>query len=295
MDNNPVFFADPSGADAYNAHHGYENGAPARLNTRDFHGGKPHDYAAMASAGVFDNNSRRNGNNIVINWDRISENGAAAWYNTGGQGTNMSFSHREFMGIMNIDCCGGGKKKKETWGATVEDTSQEFGEEWDNSSLNWALSASAVLLADDATGVGVADDVAIPFLLAGGAMVTAYNNTELIAKQTREINRILQKKLGGAGFVYELRATRSGLYPIMVHGSNVPIGVTRLNKGEVWKYGETTKGFGRYPAGYLEGLGVKMNPIFFGTTVEIKVQEKIMIYGYTIMNGQLPPGNKIFR
>ena len=41
--------------------------------------------------------------------------------------------------------------------------------------------------------------------------------------------------------------------------------------------------------------GVTMVPIFFGNQVEIKVQEKIMIYGYTVMNFSLPPGNKIFR
>lgn len=38
-----------------------------------------------------------------------------------------------------------------------------------------------------------------------------------------------------------------------------------------------------------------MYPLFFGNQSEIKVQEKVMIYWYTIQNGSLPSGNKIFR
>lgn len=38
-----------------------------------------------------------------------------------------------------------------------------------------------------------------------------------------------------------------------------------------------------------------MNPIFYGNQTTIKVQEKIMIYDYFMINGTLPPGNKIFR
>ncbi len=292
FDNNPIYYADPSGADARSAHELYHNGAPARLNTRDFHRGRAHDYAASASAGILDNNVRRRGNDIVINWDRIPENGAALWYNAGGQGINMSFSHREFMGLMNIDCCGGEKKKKETWGATVENTSQEFGEEWDNSSLNWALAASAVLFADDATVVGIADDPAIPFLIAGGAIVTLFNNADLIAKQTQEINRILQKKLGGNGMTYALTVNVSGTY-IDVRGNPV-----YLKAGDVWKYGQTGQGFNRYSDNTLRTMipgGVTMIPQYFGTRTEILVYEKYLIYGHTIMNGSLPPGNRIFR
>ncbi len=35
--------------------------------------------------------------------------------------------------------------------------------------------------------------------------------------------------------------------------------------------------------------------IFPGNVIEIKIQEKIMIYGYAVSNGHLPPGNRIFR
>ncbi len=40
---------------------------------------------------------------------------------------------------------------------------------------------------------------------------------------------------------------------------------------------------------------LKMFPIFYGNTIEIKIQEKIMIYGYVFKYGHLLPGNKIFR
>jgi hypothetical protein len=35
--------------------------------------------------------------------------------------------------------------------------------------------------------------------------------------------------------------------------------------------------------------GVKQIPLFFGSSVEILVQEKIMIYGHTLVTGSLPP------
>lgn len=54
----------------------------------------------------------------------------------------------------------------------------------------------------------------------------------------------------------------------------------------------------RYSQNELNNMvsgGVYLEPIFFGNQMEIKVQEKIMIYWYTIFNGSLPPGNRIFR
>lgn len=41
--------------------------------------------------------------------------------------------------------------------------------------------------------------------------------------------------------------------------------------------------------------GVTMTHIFVGNQIEIKIQEKIIIYGYFLATGSLPPGNKIFR
>jgi len=64
---------------------------------------------------------------------------------------------------------------------------------------------------------------------------------------------------------------------------------------DVWKYGETTDPDGRYSDTALEGMGLKYQPEYSGSQTEIKIMEKIKIYGYFFSHGELPPGNKIFR
>ncbi len=123
----------------------------------------------------------------------------------------------------------------------------------------------------------------------GGAVVLGYGTYVLADKMTSEITRIHEKVNNTRGFTYEPRATTSGLYP------NVRGGVVSLNAGDVWKYGETTQGFDRYSQNFLTTNRLQMVPIFFGNVAEIKVQEKIMIYGYYFQNGTLPAGNRIFR
>ena len=123
----------------------------------------------------------------------------------------------------------------------------------------------------------------------GGAVVLGYGTYVLADKMASEISRIYEKVNNTRGFTYELRATTSGLYP------NVRGGVVSLNAGDVWKYGETTQGFDRYSQNFLTTNRLQMVPIFYGNVAEIKVQEKIMIYGYYFQNGTLPPGNRIFR
>jgi RHS repeat-associated protein len=114
------------------------------------------------------------------------------------------------------------------------------------------------------------------------AAVSLYN------KMTAEIDRIAQKAQGPQGFTYALVAKYPGLYP------NVRGGTTFLNVGDVWKFGQTTSG-SRYSGSYLEGAGLRKVDLFSGSQMEIKIQEKIMIYGYFMQNGTLPPGNSIFR
>ncbi|KAF2335431.1 hypothetical protein [Flavobacterium ginsenosidimutans] len=93
-----------------------------------------------------------------------------------------------------------------------------------------------------------------------------------------------------SGFTYELRVNNAGEY-IDVRGNKV-----NLNANDLWKYGETTGT--RYSQSELDKMvpgGVHMVPIYFGNQVEIKVQEKIMIYAHAMLHASLPPGNKIFR
>lgn len=148
-----------------------------------------------------------------------------------------------------------------------------------------------VLLGDDVTGVGVVDDIAIPFIYAGATTVFLYQNKDLIAKQAREVANLLKRAAGPQGFMYTLTVNVPGTY-LDVRGMPVT-----MKAGDVWKFGETTSS-SRYSQSELNAMipgGVTMIPTFFGNQVEIKVAEKAAIYGYFFQNGSLPPGNRIFR
>ncbi len=147
------------------------------------------------------------------------------------------------------------------------------------------LAISGGLVADDITGIGVADDPLIPVVIAGATM------TALAAKMAYEISKIQERNPGPQGVQYSLRATASGSYICFTCST----GTMNLNAGDVYKYGETINPTGRYSQTYLNGLGVQQINEFSGNQVEIKVQEKVKIYGYFFANGHLPPGNKIFR
>jgi RHS repeat-associated protein len=147
------------------------------------------------------------------------------------------------------------------------------------------LAIAGGLAVDDVTGIGVADDPAIPVVVVGA--VTA----AIAAKAAHEISKIQQRPPGPQGVQYALRATSSGEYPCFTCAS----GTMNLNKDDVWKYGETTNPQGRYSDPELTRTGVRQVNEFFGSQVEIKVAEKVKIYGYFATHGHLPPGNKIFR
>ena len=123
--------------------------------------------------------------------------------------------------------------------------------------------------------------------IAAGASVEVIK--ELSAKRDKEIARIRTKPPGRDGEMYSLRAEWSGMYP-SVRGGEV-----WLNKGDVWKYGETTNPDSRYGAKYLYKMGLRYQTETTGTQVQVKVAEKFAIYGYFFSNGSLPPGNSIFR
>ncbi|MFH1947125.1 MAG: RHS repeat-associated core domain-containing protein [Candidatus Magasanikbacteria bacterium] len=162
--------------------------------------------------------------------------------------------------------------------------------------LGSGFAASIGLLLDDATIIGIADDILIPFILIGASLYAAYEAVQtvdvdaLTKKMTDEISRIKEKVKGPMGIQYSLRATISGNYHNETTG-----GSSYLKAGEVWKYGETTKPETRYAKNYLGQLRVVMVREFAGTQIECKVIEKTKIYSYFFAHGHLPPGNKIFR
>jgi len=136
-------------------------------------------------------------------------------------------------------------------------------------------------------------------LIVGGATLIASLSenaidgyTQLITKMESEISRIKEKNSQRPGVVYELRVNRSGYY------TNLRGQQEYLNAGDVWKYGETTNPLKRYSDRFLQLLvpgGLRQVNIKAGTQSQIKIKEKQLIYGYFMRNGQLPPGNLIFR
>ncbi len=70
------------------------------------------------------------------------------------------------------------------------------------------------LVADDVTGLGVADNVLIPVAYGAAAAGFMYDNRELVMKRDREIAGIMRRvfKNNQEGITYALVATRDGYY-----------------------------------------------------------------------------------
>lgn len=161
--------------------------------------------------------------------------------------------------------------------------------QWNYRSYKYASTLSLGVLANDATIVGIADDWLIPTAYATASVCFLMDNKELIAREARDIARIMAKnQIWRNGETYQLEARESGWYP-NVRGGNV-----YLQKGDVWKYGQTISKH-RYTKKYLNSLGLEQVTIFQGTQMEILIHEKVMLYGYYSEYGHLPPGNSIFR
>ena len=95
---------------------------------------------------------------------------------------------------------------------------------------------------------------------------------------------------------YALRALESGWYPVMKRGSKVPVAITWLEKGEVWKFGTTKNPATRYSGSFLRNTGtggLGYSTEWKGTTAEVLQLEKMKIENYRAQYGALPPGNKV--
>ncbi len=135
------------------------------------------------------------------------------------------------------------------------------------------------------------------FCLTGDSVATTRGTltieeaTQLLAKMEAEIQGIQSKDRGNSPTeTYALVANSDGYYPNVKTGGQV-----YLQKGNVWKYGQTSDPEHRYTAAYMTDYNLRMQDVFYGTKEECLIVEKIKIYGYYIENGCLPPGNKIFR
>jgi len=150
--------------------------------------------------------------------------------------------------------------------------------DYSGSLMMGGLAISGGLLADDVTGVGVADNVAIPPILitAGVAALTA--------KATYEIQKIMARDHGPQGFQYALTANVSGNYPVYTLGSGTPTGTKFLNAGDVWKYGETTSS-NRYSRDYLKSIGVPTFLISCQENVGLQEVEDFLKDKTTVIGG----------
>jgi RHS repeat-associated protein len=121
--------------------------------------------------------------------------------------------------------------------------------------------------------------------------VAALTTVQIIAKRNTEVERLRRRESDKTGVQYSLRAANSGVYP-NVRGGNI-----YLNKNDVYKYGETTLSPNqRYTNSELSiGAGLDFKEEYRGNQIKAKIKEKTKIYKYYFKNGELPPGNKIFR
>jgi hypothetical protein len=102
------------------------------------------------------------------------------------------------------------------------------------------------------------------------------------------------------GVQYTLRAAKTGYYPVYQWGSSIPIGHDKLEKGQIYKIGETiqydpvTKRQWRYSQTKLDNTGAGL--LFVGEYTGYKSQivfvQQMKLANYVFMNGELPYGNK---
>lgn len=124
-------------------------------------------------------------------------------------------------------------------------------------------------------------------------------NPSLSPKREGKLKRELDKL--DEAEQYALLANNNGYYPCLsCKASGVDSIQVFLFRGEVWKYGTTTRGEkGRY-RNTLVDKNLRYTPQFVGTLADCLKQEKIKIYQYPLLPESLkrdfhlirPPGNK---
>ncbi|MCM1505112.1 MAG: hypothetical protein NC127_07940 [Muribaculum sp.] len=156
------------------------------------------------------------------------------------------------------------------------------------------------LVLDDASVIGVLDDPLIPIAL-GGVAYSSWNNSDAVYRQypnieytrDRDIARIKEKEPDNRPAVlYELRANSDDYYPNNQFKKGPYV---YLNKDDVWKIGETTKGIKRYSWDFYLDKNVYYLQVDSGTKTEMRIREKEELAKYYVRHGHLPPGNSIFR
>lgn len=152
-----------------------------------------------------------------------------------------------------------------------------------------------VVIADDVTGVGVANDWLVPLVYLGATGVFLYDNQDIIKdiilenRVLKQIGKLIRGNRNGDGFTYKLVPKVDGDYDNVRTGEKV-----HLTTEDVWKYGETIQGVNRYSQKSYEKKYFNMIPVYEGNKTQILVAEKWMLLKYYLEHGELPPGNKRF-
>jgi RHS repeat-associated protein len=97
---------------------------------------------------------------------------------------------------------------------------------------------------------------------------------------------------------YALRAAQDGMYPVMQRGFKDPVGSVFLKEGDVWKFGQTINGEGRYSGAFYRntGAGLRFDSQFQTSSSKAALQRELdEILKFERQFGKLPPGNKIRR
>jgi hypothetical protein len=96
--------------------------------------------------------------------------------------------------------------------------------------------------------------------------------------------------------VYTLRALKPGFYPVMKRGFRQPQGGVWLNKGGIWKIGETSFPRLRYSQRYLDQWNLLyQSESVWSSKGLARAQEGVELRLFKGATGELPPGNKILK
>ena len=158
---------------------------------------------------------------------------------------------------------------------------------------------SMVIATADLSITEPSDVILLPEVAAYATAISAAELIYLSKKRDREIDRTWDRKLKNKyGVQYVLLATIDGDYP---YSKNGDLSTVYLEKGQVWKIGETIRWDSknrkqyRYSESWLRENNLKFIAAYEGTQGKIKIAEKKAIYTYYFRHGHLPPGNRIFR
>ena len=135
------------------------------------------------------------------------------------------------------------------------------------------LAATTAVFAADLSAPEATDLYPAKWAAYAGVYAVA-SISELVAKRDREIERLKRRSDGPYGIVYSLRTTHDGLYP------DVRKGLVYMEKGEVWKYGETIQQppEARYRGkANLERQGLVMIRESSGSQKQIKIEDILFI------------------